>query len=129
MGKLVPDTQLDAMLAVLFATADRVDVCADTPTTYGNATTAGTFSLGNVVVTAGVGNGDWTAGAGDVSGRKVTLGQQTGVSVTNSGTATHIAWTDGSATLFGVTTCTSQVVTSGNTMTINAFDVELQDAA
>ena len=129
MGKLVPDTQLDAMLAVLFATADRVDVCADTPTTYGNATTGGTYSLGNVTVTAGVGNGDWTAAAGDTSGRKVTMTQQTGVPVTNSGTATHIAWTDGSATLFGVTTCTSQAVTSGNTMTINAFDVELQDAA
>ena len=129
MAKLVPDAQLDAMLAVLFATADRVDVCADTPTTYGNATTAGAFSLGNVAVTQAVGGGDWTAGAGDVSGRKVTLTQQTGVSVTNSGTATHVAWTDGTSVLFGVTTCTGQAVTAGNTMTINAFDVELQDAA
>lgn len=128
MGKLVPDAQLDAMLLILIANTDRIDVCADTPTTYANSTTGGAFSLGNVAVTAGVG-ADWSQAAGDTSGRKVTLAEQTGVSVTDSGTATHIAGTDGTATLYFVTTCTSQVVTAGNTMTINTFDIELADAA
>ena len=128
MAKLVPDTQLDAMLLVLIANTDRIDVCADTPTTYANSTTAGAFSLGTTAVTAGIG-ADWSAAAGDTSGRQVTLAQQTGVSVTNSGTATHIAGTDGTSVLYFVTTCTSQAVTSGNTMTINTFDIELQDAA
>ncbi len=128
MGKLVPDAQLDAMLLVLITATDRIDVCADTPTTYGNSTTGGAFSLGSVVVTAGVG-ADWSQAAGDASGRKVTLAQQTGVSVSDSGTATHIAGTDGSSVLYFVTTCTSQGVTAGNTMTINTFDIELQDAA
>jgi len=128
MAKLVPDTQLDAMLLILIANTDRIDVCADTPTTYGNSTTGGAFSLGNTTVTAGIGV-DWSSGAGDATGRKVTLAQQTGVSVSDSGTATHIAGTDGTSVLYFVTTCTSQAVTAGNTMTINTFDLELQDAA
>jgi len=116
------------MLLILIANTDRIDVCQDTPTTYGNATTGGAHSLGNVAVTAGVGS-DWSQAAGDTSGRKVTLAEQTGVTVTDSGTATHIAGTDGSSVLYFVTTCTSQAVTDGNTMTINTFDIELQDAA
>jgi len=128
MGKLVPDAQLDAMLLKLIENTDRIDVCADTPTTYGNSTTGGAFSLGSVVVTAGIG-ADWSAGDGDASGRKVTLAEQTAVSVSDSGTATHIAGTDGSAVLYFVTTCTSQAVTAGNTMTIQTFDIEIADAA
>ena len=116
------------MLLILIENTDRIDVCQDTPTTYANATTGGTHSLGNVAVTAGVGS-DWSQAAGDTSGRKVTLAEQTGVTVTDSGTATHIAGTDGSSVLYFVTTCTSQAVTDGNTMTINTFDIELQDAA
>jgi hypothetical protein len=125
MGKLIPDAILD----VIANGVDRIDICKDTPIDYSTATTAGTHSLGNVAVTAGAGGGDWTIGNGDTNGRKLTLAQQTGVSIGNSGTATHIAGTDGSAVLYFVTTCTSQAVTSGNTATINTFDIELSDAA
>lgn len=86
--------------------------------------------LAQHTVTAGAGNGDFTKGDGDTNGRKLTTLQQTGVSITNSGTAQHIALLDVAGTeLLAVTTCTSQAVTSGNTATINAFDIEISDAA
>lgn len=129
MGKLIPDAVIDSMLEVIADNVDRIDICADTPTNYSTATTAGTYSLGSVAVTVGDGNGDWTIGDGDTSGRKLTLAQQTGVSIGNTGTATHIAMTDGSSVFYGATTCTSQAVTSGNTATINAFDIEISDAS
>lgn len=129
MGKLVPDAILDGMLDTIADNVDRIDICADTPTNYSTATTGGTYSLGNVAVTAGDGGGDWTIGNGDSSGRKLTLAQQTGVTITNSGTATHIAGTDGTSVFYFATTCTSQAVTAGNTATINTFDIEISDAA
>lgn len=129
MGKLVPDAILDAMLEVIADGVERIDICKDTPVDYSTATTAGTHSLGSVAVTAGAGNGDWSLADGDSSGRKLTLAQQTGVSITNSGTATHIAGTDGSSTFYFATTCTPQAVTSGNTATINSFDIEISDAS
>lgn len=129
MGKLVPDAIIDGMLDTIADGVDRVDICADTPTNYSTATTSGTYSLGNVAVTAGDGNGDWTIADGDSSGRKLTLAQQTGVSVGATDTATHIAGTDGTSVFYFATTCTSQVVTSGNTATINTFDIEVSDAS
>lgn len=129
MAKNMPDAIIDAMLDTIADNVDRIDICADTPSNYSTATTAGTFSLGNVAVTLGDGGGDWTIGNGDTNGRKLTLAQQTGVSITNSGTATHIAMTDGVSVYYGATTCTSQAVTAGNTATINTFDIEISDVA
>jgi hypothetical protein len=128
MGKLIPDAKLDEMLALIADQCTRVTICSTQPTTYteGNATHA----LADVTVTAGAGNGDFTIGNGDTNGRKLTLVQQTGVTVDTTGTAQHIALLDVAGTeLLAVTTCTSQSVTSGNTATINAFDIELSDAA
>lgn len=129
MGKLVPDAVLDSFLDIIADNVDRIDICKDTPTNYSTATTTGTHSLGDVVVTAGDGNGDWTIGNGDTNGRKLTLAQQTGVTIDSSGTATHIAGTNGTDTFYFATTCTSQAVTSGNTATINTFDIEISDAS
>lgn len=127
MAKFVPDATLDAMLTVIADAVDRVDICSTQPTTYAEATT--TYSLGNVVVTAGTAGADWNLANGDTSGRKLTLTEQTGVSIGTSGSAQHIAGTNGTDTLYFVTTCTTQSVTSGNTATINTFDIEIQDAA
>jgi len=127
MAIFAPDTTLDAMLAAWCGDALRVHICSTQPTTYTEAIT--TYNLGTVTVTAGAGNGDFTVGNGDTSGRKITLLQQTGVSVSATGTAQHIAITDATDTLYLVTTCTPQGVTSGNTATINAVDFELRDLA
>lgn len=122
MAKFVPDATLDSMLAVITANVDRLDICSTQPTTYAEATS--TYSLGNKALA-----GAWSSANGDVSGRKITCAQQTGVSIGTSGSAQHIAGTDGTATLYFVTTCTTQSVTSGNTATINTFDIEILDAA
>lgn len=126
MAKSVADAVLDAALNYLANNGDRIDICSQQPTTYAEATS--TYSLGNTTMTLGPGNGDYsTAANGDVSGRKITVLAQTGISITATGTATHIAITDGSAALLYVTTCTSQAVTSGNTADLSAWDVEIAD--
>ena len=128
MAIFAPDTTLDNMLDAIADNCTRVTICSTQPTTFteGNAT----YALADVTVTAGAGAGDFTIANGDTSGRKLTLLQQTGVTVDTTGTAQHIALLDvTNSALLAVTTCTSQSVTSGNTATINAFDLELRDLA
>lgn len=128
MGKLVPDARLDIFLAAIANECTRVTICSTQPTTYTEANA--TYALADITVTAGDGNGDFTIANGDTNGRKLTLLQQTGVTIDSSGTAQHIALLDVAGTeLLAVTTCTSQAVTAGNTATINAFDIEISDAA
>ena len=128
MAKFLSDTVLDAALDVI-ATADTLIICAGEPADYTDATTdsgSGGHALGEVSVSSG----DFTKADGDTSGRKITCAQQTGVTIDVSGTADHVALVDvGTTTLLAVTTITSQAVTSGNTATINAFDLELADVA
>lgn len=83
-------------------------------------------ALADVALTAGFGGGDFTNADGDTSGRKVTVAAQNAVPVDTTGTATHVCLDDG-ATLLQVTTCTSQALTSGNTVNVPAYDVEFAD--
>lgn len=122
MGKSVHDDVLDASHAKT-ATGTRATVCSAEPANFAGIAAV---KLADVTLTAGAGNGDWAISNGDVSGRKVTLLQQANVPITASGTATHIAIDDGSI-LLRVTTCTSQVLTSGGTVTIPATDFEIAD--
>lgn len=121
MAKSLNDVVLDALLDKV-ATGTILTVCSQEPTTRTQAVT--TYKLADVVIDAG----DFTKANGDVSGRKVTIGQQADVAVDSDGTATHIAICDGS-TLLAVTTCTSQALTNGNTVTVPAFDIEVSDPA
>jgi hypothetical protein len=107
----------------LIATCVTVTVCSDQPADLAGIAAV---ALAEVTVTAGDGNGDWVVAAGDVSGRKVTLQQQAGVSITASGEADHIAFDDGT-TLLHVATCNAQALTSGGTVTIPALDIEFED--
>lgn len=120
MGKALPDAVLDLALAGI-ATATQLDVCSDagTPTDL-------TGSLASVALTAGDGNGDYTIGNGDVSGRKLNVAQQAGISVTGTGTARHIVLSLG-GTIKLITTCTEQALTAGNTVTVPTFDCEIAD--
>lgn len=121
MGKSVADAVLDAALNYIKNNAVRMDACSAEPTTYAEATS--TYSLADVTVASG----DFTVGNGDVSGRKVAVAQKSGVTVDSTGTATHVALTDGSSALYYVTTCTSQALTSGNTLTFGTWDIEITD--
>lgn len=125
MAKFLADAVLDAALEFIADNGDRLDVCSQQPTTYAEATS--TYTLGNTTLTVGAGNGDYTLGDGDTSGRKLTVAQQTGFNFSGTGTATHVAITNGTDTLYAVTTITSQAVASGNPATVNAFDIEIGD--
>ena len=119
MSKSVNDVVLDAALDKI-ATSVKMIACSAQPTTYTEATS--TYALADVTIDSG----DFSNANGDTSGRKVTVAQQSGVTVDANGDATHIALVDGSALLY-VTTCTTQTLTIGNTMTFPAWDVEIAD--
>jgi hypothetical protein len=123
MGKLVDDTVLDGALNIIKNGATQISVCADTPTNYSQATTAGTYRL---ALKTGLTSGDFTGPADDTSGRKLSTVAHSAISVSNSGTATHVCLCSGSVLLY-VTTCTSQVLTAGNTVTIPIWKINIPD--
>lgn len=122
MGKAVHDDVLDGALNILKNNATRLTVCSTQPTTYteGNAT----YALADVTIDST----DFTNANGDTSGRKTTIGAQSAFTIDASGTALHIALLDvTNSKLLYVTTCTSQALTSGNTVSTPAFDIEIAD--
>lgn len=124
MAKFVLDAAMDLALAKV-ATGTRLMVCSGQPANFAGIAAV---ALADVIMTAGDGNGDYTIANGDVSGRKLTVLQQSAIPIDSSGTATHVSIDDGS-TLLLVTTCTSQALTAGGTVTVPAFDLEIADAA
>lgn len=122
MAKFIEDPVFDAAHAKL-ATATRQVVCSAQPANFAGIAAV---QLAEKTLTPGLGNGVFTVANGDTSGRKVTVAQQTALSVTANGTANHVVYHDGT-TLLGGTTCTSQVLTSGNTITVPAHKLELAD--
>ena len=120
MAKMVADSVLDGAFDVLDQ-ADMMTVCSQEPTTPTEART--TYKLADVAMTP---NTDYTKANGDVNGRKCTVAAKSAVPVDTTGTATHVALST-AGTLLYVTTCTSQALTSGNTVNIPAWDVEIAD--
>lgn len=122
MGKFVKDSTMDLALADI-ATCTLLSVCsgAGTPT---DGTLAG-VTLASVALTAGNGNGDYVIADG-TSGRKVTVAQQADLSITASGDATHIVLSLGGVVKL-VTTCTTQTLTSGGTVTVPTFSDQIAD--
>lgn len=122
MAKFCHDDVMDAMLDEILNNCTRVTLCSSQPTTYAEANA--TYALADVTVDSS----DFTKANGDTSGRKVTVGAQSGVTVDTSGTSTHVALLDvANSKLLYVTTHTSQALTSGNTASIGAWDVEIAD--
>ncbi len=122
MAKAAADDMIDGALNILKNNVTRMTVCNAQPTTYteGDAT----FALADVTMASG----DFTVGNGDTNGRKVAMAAKTAVPVDTSGTATHVALLDVSGTrLLYVTTCTSQSLTAGNTVTFPTWDIEIAD--
>lgn len=127
MAKWQNDLMLDAALNWLKSdatyAATKLHVCSSQPTTYAEANA--TYMLAQVAIDSS----DFTGPAnGDTNGRKISINEQADISVTNSGTAEHIALTNADTLLY-VTTCTSQALTSGNTVTVPAWDIEIADAS
>lgn len=119
------DNVLDAALDYIDTNAGELHICSQEPANYTEATS--TYTLGNKsspTVSAPT--------AGDTSGRKVTVSSINDGSVTGTGTATHWALVKTTATtelLAAGSLSSSQSVTSGNTFTLTAFDIEIPDPA
>jgi hypothetical protein len=122
MGKASPNTTLDPNLEKI-ATATRLTVLTDQPADFAGIAA---LLLAEAVVTPGDGNGDFTIADGDVSGRKVGVGAQNDLAIDATGDADHIALDDGSILLY-VTTCTLQGLTSGGTVSVPGWGVEIAD--
>ena len=120
MAKQVADAVLDAALTEI-ATSTTLTVCSAEPANY-----AGIAAVTLASVT--VSGADFTIADGTTSGRKTTVGEQAAVSISASGSATHVTLDDGS-TLQYVTTAPSQALTSGGTVTVAAWAVEIADPA
>lgn len=116
------DRVYDNGLTVLDTEATRVDICSSEPTTYTAATSTNTLGNTTSISISAPTNGD-------TSGRKVTLSAVSGASVTATGTATHFAITDTSNSRLLATgsLASSQAVTSGNTFSLTAVDIEIPD--
>lgn len=114
------DRVLDAALDEI-ATATTLHICSGSPTTRAAVLSA---SLANVAVDSG----DFTKANGTIDGRKTTVGAQTGVAVTGTGTPATYALIDGSDLL-----ATAEVdpgspgLTTGSTVDIPAVPFELGD--
>ena len=117
------DRVFDNGLTVLDTEANRLDICSQEPTTYAAATT--TYTLGNKT-SLSIG-----APADGATGRKVTVAAITDGTVSASDTATHYAIVDtvNSRLLATGELASPQVVTSGNTFTLAAFDIRIPDPA
>jgi len=117
MGKVASDGFIDGGLNAIDGST-RLAVLPSEPANIA----AITANLLASVVTDG---SDFTKANGDTSGRKVTVATQVDMSIGSDGTATHVSIDDG--TDFYVTTCTSQGLTSGGTVTTPAWDIEIAD--
>lgn len=118
MGKKLHNDVYDAALNEI-ATATRMTVTSAEPANFAGISAV---ELADHVMAGG----DYSNADGDTSGRKVTVAQQADITIDASGTATHVCLDDGT-TLLLVTTCASQALTSGGTVTVPAFDCEFLD--
>lgn len=121
MAKFASTTYLDASFNVIKNSADTITytVCSTQPTTRTEAVT--TYMLASTTLDKST---EITLANGDVSGRKMTISAKTGISVTNSGTAQHVAICDASSLIL-VTTTNSQAVSSGGTVNIGTWKDEV----
>ena len=119
------DRVLDNGLTVLNTEANRLDICKTLPTTYTEATS--TYTVGNKLAPS-IGS----PATASPNGRKVTVSQITDGTVTATSTGTsddaqYWALTDtaNSRLLAAGDLASAQMVTSGNTFTLAAFDIRI----
>jgi hypothetical protein len=116
---LIANDVFDAALNEI-ATGTTIHICSAEPANF----------AGIAAVSLGTATPSFTGPAdGDVSGRKITIDAVTNGSVTSTDTATSFAIDDGAVLLVAGDLQNPQGVTSGNTFTLTAFDVEFPDPA
>jgi len=118
--KWANDDVMDAALDEI-ATSVMLRVCSGSSSPADRAA-----AIAATLASVTIDSGDFSKADGDASGRKVTVAQQSDISITASGDATCVTLDDGTVLQY-VTTCTTQSLTSGGTVTTPAWDVEFGD--
>jgi hypothetical protein len=123
MAKYVNDLGMDAELDYI-ALCDREVVCSGSanPLTWADVI-AWTLATGSPT------SASFVKADGDSNGRKLTIAARAGLSITASGSATHVVLALGStgSTIRLATTCTTQYLTAGGTVDVPAFKIEIAD--
>ena len=119
MAKWQIDLMLDAALDYISSNAVELYVCTGQPANYAGIAA---LALTGAAVPTFQANAN-----GDVSGRKLTVDSEVDIPITATGDATHIVLASATVLLY-ITTCTTQNLTSGGTVTTPAWDIELADA-
>jgi len=121
MGSLHDDV-FDNGLTVLDTLVENLYICSTLPTTFTEASV--TYKLGTKATPTVSAPADRAGG-----GRKVTVSAITDGVVSANGTAGFYALTDDSLSklLAANNLASTQVVTSGNTFTLTAFDIGIPD--
>lgn len=130
MAKSLTSNALDAALSYVAARGDLMTLCAGAPADAAEAmslVSAGGKALGSVSLAEGIGGGDFSIADGLVSGRRLVVGTQSAVALSETGTVDHIALVDTEfAELLIVTPVTEvQPVTSGEIISVRAFGGEI----
>ena len=120
MTNLVRDAAMDALLDNIGNAATTMHVCSGDPA---DRAAVIANSLGNVAVNSA----QMTKANGDVSGRKGTWAQQSIAAASASGTAAVVCIIDATVLLLKADLANTQAITSGNPITVNAFDHEVRD--
>ena len=124
MPKTVHNDVLDGAFAILTTNAVKMTICNTPPTSYTEAVV--TYCLASFTISGA----NYTGPAdGDTSGRKLTVNAQTGGAVLASGDARWITLCSNLAgnKLYYITSCTTQTLTSGNTVNTPAWKIEIAD--
>ncbi len=118
MPKFASTDVLDGSLNIV-RSATRLVALSGQPASYAAADA-------NRLAEASLTNGDFSLGAGDVSGRKVTIAARSGLAVVAPGTADHVALLDAATSrLLYVTTCPAQPLVAGGTVSIASWSIEI----
>ena len=120
----INDSVFDNGLVTLTSNTENLYICSTEPTSFTQATT--TYKLGTKATPTVGSPANGTGG-----GRSITISAITDGIISANGTAASWAITDNSAsTLLATGSLTaSQVVTDGNSFTLDAIEIRIADAA
>lgn len=123
--KLIDDGSMDKGLQDIANNGNMLHLVSQAPTVYADVAA---HSLGHVALNLGVGNGSYTIQDGAVSGRRLTLAQQT-IPGTGNGTATHAVVLDTvNSAIKAVTTAPNYNIAVGTNQAVPSYDVwEIED--
>lgn len=118
------DETLQKSLEDIANNCNRLDICADDPGPPSDLSN----SLGNVSLTTGASNGDYTISDGNVSGRKLTVAAKT-IPCTTSGKGRWYVLSDGS-TIYHADTVAEKDMVAGSSYEYPETDIlEVRDPA